>query len=73
MSKVLVLICLLGQSHDDCQAKPYDQIFISDCSGMNDCYLRAIDAVTRLSDDKSYPLIQFNNGVEDVPRSSNSK
>jgi hypothetical protein len=73
MSKVLILICLLGQSHDDCKAKPYDQVFVSDCSGMNDCYLRAMDVASRLTDDKSYPMIRFGNDVEDVPRSSSSK
>lgn len=72
MDKVLVLICLLNQSHDDCAASPVDRVVLTECGGMHNCYIRAMDVATRLVDDKSYPIIKFGNDVEDLPRSGNN-
>lgn len=66
-AKVLVLICALGQSHEDCQRKPINQFAVENCAGTAECYVRAMTAAGPFIDDKTYPLITFGDSPASEP------
>lgn len=73
VAKVLVLICALGQSHDECMIKPVDQFSVGDCGSTNDCYIRAVDAAAPFVDGKTYPMITFGDHTASEPSLNDGK